>query len=348
MKTKTQNRMLMATSTLALTAALAGVVALPSRSSALPSDTTDPKYINSVLVPRDDTNGFRTLDVAGGMYIIGDSLSTFPGDLKVSADTVWSFNVNYAAAAAQTLQHKKVAVHAHSGFTAGDHLRRVNWPGNPTVPTVFDAAASNAQTVFIELGTNDVSCMHRSQYMPKMPGTTKTDAASLICDDNPKVLPDLPATAYSNWRTQQRTTIQNEVFALLDALTQTKCVIVAGPREVDLYGAKVEDNRWFNDMLKAYGALHPNARFHYANLDAYAKSNQAMKDDWGVKWSPYWETVGGQLRYLYRKDPAGSFEVHQHTLEASNALADFAVQAAKTRPGVSSAFFPTGGCGIDG
>ncbi|MDB4985025.1 MAG: hypothetical protein JWN04_203 [Myxococcaceae bacterium] len=314
--------------------AAAGCVALiPTFSRALPGGSVD----WGVISPREETTGTRTLDVGNGLYVIGDSISMSPGTPRDKpSDNPTGFplsNPPYSYIAQQNLVHKKVAVRALGGATVADFRVRTGWPGSGGNTTVADVLASNARVVYIELGTNDVSCMHRSTFVPPGPDGVEDGASVDTCDQlkdkGNLVIPADTDAGYTAWRDAQRAKIKSDALALInDLVSANRCVIWAGPREINIYGSRAEDYAWFNNVLKAYATTKPG--FHYANLDLYAKNTPALTADWGKDW-----------------DGKG-LNVHPQTGAAAYALAQFAILGAATKPGSASGLFPTGGCGIDG
>lgn len=94
----------------------------------------------------------------------------------------------------------------------------------------------------------------------------------------------------------------------------------------------------FNDFLIAYSRLKP--RFHYADLDYFAKRQPDMIADWGRK----------QPDELNPGVTPDHFNVHQMTQQTSVALANFAILSVAQPPATYNpspdALWPTGGCGM--
>jgi hypothetical protein len=158
--------------------------------------------------------------------------------------------------------------------------RRVAW-GVSNLDSFTDAARSPASTVFVQLGTNDTACMR---------------AGNFLCGYFPPTEAD---------RQQEKFRIVLEVTAgartLLDA---GKCVIWAGPREIDLPGTARIDAADMNAWLRELQRQYPG-RLFYADYSAYSFDN-------------------ADLRHSLDEAPSAD-HVHPVTAAGRQAIANFAV-----------------------
>lgn len=332
-------------------ATAAAALTLSSQASALPG--TDPDLGKGAFAGQDSSYPARTTGqpavLQRGLYVLGDSISNRPGvpyivggkpaggprNLDETADTSGGSTVApYVTTAKNSLVRNRSAVRAVDGFTFHDHLVQKGYASNQGTTSVQDARASNAGTVFVELGTNDVSCMYRSAQMPR-DAFGGIDNASKICDSS-----GIPVPTTAGARELVRQQIASDVYALVAALTQgdsTRCIMLSGLREVNIYGAKIEDYRWFNNVLRYIASGNPNVKF--ANLDLYWRSqapNGIMWLDWNKRWIDYF--AGQSL----------SYDVHPHMSKTADALANFAVYSAAAPKSLRNDLYPYGGCQVNG
>ncbi|RZS38976.1 hypothetical protein EV193_104187 [Herbihabitans rhizosphaerae] len=197
-----------------------------------------------------------------GMYVIGDSISN---------------NVPYIPTGTAAGAH--VWVRWQAGWSTYPH-RRTPW-GAANRDSFRDAAQSPASTVFVQLGTNDVTCMR---------------AGNPLCAYYPPTPADL--------RHEKNLIILETTAAATTLLNAGKCVIWAGPREINRSGSAGVDAADMNAWLRELQRRHPG-RFFYADYNAYSFSN-------------------ADLRYSLDEAP-GSDRVHPVTAAGRQAIANFAV-----------------------
>ncbi len=161
------------------------------------------------------------------------------------------------------------------------------WPSRD-IQTLTDAAHSNAKAVFVELGTNDAPCAGQPDPVSCQLGV-----------------------AY---------TVKVAIDQLLGA---GKCVVWAGPREIDpSTGSPAPDGNDYdvlNDFIQGYAANHPGhpGRLYYANWDQYV-------------WSGQNSPPGSSGRALYddlvltTENDYGRGHIHPDTQGSMQALADYA------------------------
>ena len=204
----------------------------------------------------------------------------FHAGLYVIGDSI-SNAVPYVATGAANGAH--VWVRWQAGWTTYPH-RRTPW-GASNTDSFTDAARSPASTVFVQLGTNDTACMRAADYC----------------------FGDYPADEAARQNEKLRIVLETAAATrtLLDA---GKCVIWAGPREIDREGSTASDagdmNAWLRDMQRQFPG-----RFHYADYHAYSFDN-------------------ADLRYSLDEAP-GADRVHPVTPAGRQAIANLAVFLAR-------------------
>jgi hypothetical protein len=170
-----------------------------------------------------------------GLYVIGDSIS---------------FMVPYTETARAL--GEKVWQRAGFGWSTYGHRNKL-W-GQSMLSSFEDAALSPARVVFVELGTNDTSCMRAGGW----------------CGS------DFPATPEA--ANAERWRMLGEVLAATQRLTDAgKCVLWAGPREIERPDSGVAEPRAFNEMLRTVQTMFPG-RFFYVDYNQYTIDNQALRD----------------------------------------------------------------------
>jgi hypothetical protein len=179
----------------------------------------------------------------GGLYVIGDSISQ---------------GVPYVETAASV--GANAWVRAHPGWAIQSHRHRTEWSNH--LDSFSDAAASDASTVFVQLGTNDAWCLRWAGGACAQFGT--------VPDDNP---------GYPDFAYREKLAIVIEMKAAIDTLLAAgKCVIWAGPREINTAAAYAEDFRFFNDWIKGLANQYPGSLF-YAGYHEFANGNPDLRDD---------------------------------------------------------------------
>lgn len=205
----------------------------------------------------------------------------FHRGLYVIGDSI-SNGVPYVATGSAAGAH--VWVRWQAGWSTYPH-RRTRW-GASNIDSFTDAARSPASTVFVQLGTNDTNCMRAGN--PLCAGDYPRDEAARQNEKLRIVLETAAATR-----------------TLLDA---GKCVIWAGPREIDRQGSTRGDaadmNAWLRDMQSQFPG-----RFFYADYHAYSFDN-------------------ADLRYSLDEAP-GADRVHPATAAGRQAVANLAVFLAR-------------------
>ncbi len=234
----------------------------------------------------------------GGLYVIGDSISA----------RGWREIVGTGRAAGF-----KTYVRARNGFDTGYQMFYDDWPNG--VPSFTDAARSSAKAVLVQLGTNDAECLHRSKTCRKPPP-----------DDSP---------LFARWYRRQLGRIVHRMKAGIDQLlVARKCVIWAGPREVDtrLPGRR-EDFERINGWLRKYSRRYSQhtkglgspawrpEKLVYADWDAAVHRSPALKSD---------------LVAQTDSPPNPPDPVHPQTQAARQAVANFEIRYAKSRCGLRS------------
>lgn len=164
------------------------------------------------------------------------------------------------------------STHAHAHHPWGKNLRS----------SFEDAALSSATMVFVVLGTNDVACMR--------PGE--------LCGDTADTEQER-ATERAKWF--------EEVDSAAQALTAAgKCVMWAGPRELEAVTAAVEEPRAFNQMLRDLQVRYPG-QFFYVDYHRLSFENAELN-----------ESLDG---------PSGD-RIHPWTPAANTAIANLAFESA--------------------
>jgi lysophospholipase L1-like esterase len=127
------------------------------------------------------------------------------------------------------------------------------WPSNG-LASFEDAARSPARVVFVELGTNDTGCMRGVG----------------LC-----ALGDYPRTEQA--RVTERQKMDAEVRAAAARLLQAnKCVIWAGPREIEREDSGIAEAQRFNQLLRTVEAENPG-RFFYLDYSWFSFQNADLK-----------------------------------------------------------------------
>jgi hypothetical protein len=181
------------------------------------------------------TPGLPATHNDGGLYVIGDSISGgVPYVDRAAADGVRS------------------EVRSWVGWTTRFHRLVTSWDTSP-LASFDEAAAGSWSAVFVQLGTNDIACLHGGVY------------CQVRADDTPEHL------------AEERGKVVAEVTAATDELLAAgKCVLWAGPR----HGVSTDasDVDAFEAALDGLQAAHPGA-FHNVDFDAYTASDDALRAD---------------------------------------------------------------------
>jgi lysophospholipase L1-like esterase len=203
-----------------------------------------------------------------------------PG-MYVIGDSI-SGGVPYVATGTANGAH--VWVRWQAGWSTLPH-RRTLW-GASNLDSFTDAARSPASVVFVQLGTNDTGCMR---------------AGNALCGG------DYPQDEAARQNEKLRIVLETAAGArqLIDA---GKCVIWAGPREIDRAGSARVDAADMNTWLRDLQSQFPG-RFHYADYHAYSFDN-------------------ADLRYSLDEAP-GADRVHPVTAAGRQAIANLAVYLAR-------------------
>lgn len=258
----------------ALLALAALAVVTPPDAAALEQDPGDARYLFAfgfTSTSSAGTTGVPPVAAGGGIYVIGDSIS---------------WQVPYVQRAAA--QGVAATVRSVPGWSLRYHRVVDTWPGSD-VDSVADAAASDAAAVVLQLGTNDVACLHRApNWCPATPE-----------DDDP---------AHPAFVARQREAIRDEQAAAVDTLLAAgKCVVWAGPRRPATDGIiTAEDVDWFNGTLRDLALAHPG-RVHDAGYAAHVAATPALAGDFAAP-----ESDG----------------IHPRTAAARDALADLVLEQA--------------------
>lgn len=213
------------------------------------------------------------------LYVIGDSISA---------------GVPYLAAGESN--GLAMWVRFQAGWSAYAH-RTTKWcepePYCEAQTSVRAAAESDAHTVFVQLGTNDIRCMRPDE----------------MCAGY-----DPPRTEAE--RHQERSLIAAETLAVAKTLVDAgKCVVWAGPREVAGDTWLAADAIAMNTWLRVLEDIFPGA-FFYADYHRFSFANPAVLNSLDNSWM--------------HPDADG---VHPRSDEARAAIADFAVQSAINKCG---------------
>lgn len=200
--------------------------------------------------------------------------------LYVIGDSI-SNGVPYVATGSAASAH--VWVRWQAGWSTYPH-RRTPW-GASNTDSFTDAARSPASTVFVQLGTNDTACMR---------------AGNALCGEYP-----VDEAARQNEKLRIVLETAAATRTLLDA---GKCVIWAGPREIDRAGSSHTDAADMNAWLRNMQTQFPG-RFYYADYHAYSFDN-------------------ADLRYSLDEAP-GADRVHPVTAAGRQAIANLAVFLAR-------------------
>ena len=202
-----------------------------------------------------------------------------PG-MYVIGDSI-SIGVPYVATGTANGAH--VWVRWQAGWSTYPH-RRTPW-GASGLDSFTDAARSPASVVFVQLGTNDTGCMR--------PGVA-------LCGE-------VPQDEAARQNEKLRIVLETAAGArqLIDA---GKCVIWAGPREIDRPGSLGVDAADMNSWLRNMQTQFPG-RFHYADYHAYSFDN-------------------ADLRYSLDEAPDAD-RVHPATAPGRQAIANLAVLLAR-------------------
>ena len=197
-----------------------------------------PTYENGPRTPFNPYGGVEeqtSTPADGGLYAIGDSIS---------------WGVPYIERAAA--DGARAQVRSWAGWTVMLHRLVTSWNDAPDA-TFDDAAAGTWGAVFVELGTNDIACLHGGSG----------------CWENPSNSPEQLAAEQAKIGEQ----VQAAAATLLDA---GKCVVWAGPRTGP--GSNAADVATFNARLRDLERDHPGA-FAYVDYDAYSRTDAALRAD---------------------------------------------------------------------
>jgi hypothetical protein len=198
------------------------------------------------------TPGLAPTPADGGLDVIGDSISSgVPYIQRAAADGARS------------------EVRAWAGWTVMLHRLVTSWNDSPDA-SFDDAATGTWGAVFVELGTNDIACLHG--------GST--------CWENASVNPE--------WRAAEQAKIADQVQAAAATLLDAgKCVVWAGPRESP--GSDATDVENFNTQLRDLERDHPG-EFAYVDYDAYSQADEALRSDFARAGSDgvHPQTAGGR------------------------------------------------------
>jgi hypothetical protein len=218
---------------------------------------------------------------AGFFYGLEAQGGPFHPGMYVIGDSI-SIDVPYIQTGSGVGAH--VWVRWQAGWSTYPH-RRNPW-GISNLDSFTDAARSPASTVFVQLGTNDVACMR---------------AGNFLCGYVPPTEAD---------RQHEKLRIVLEATAGVSTLLDTgKCVIWAGPREIDVPGSAAVDAVDMNNWLRELQRQHPG-RFFYADYSSYSFDNP-------------------DLRHSLDEAP-GADRIHPVTPAGRQAIANFAVFLARS------------------
>jgi hypothetical protein len=172
------------------------------------------------------------------------------------------------------------------GWSTQAH-RTSGW-GHSGLASIEDAARSPARVVWVELGTNDTACLRPGSCWF---GPTTEEAAQA-----------------ERWK------ILSEVVQAADRLVSAgKCVVWAGPREIERPEASVQEAISFNNLLRMLQGRHPG-KFFSVDYNAVTWSNpdlkRALDDDLGSGTRP----------------PDG---IHPRTTEGWQVIANLALDSAR-------------------
>ena len=231
----------------------------------------------------------------GGIYIIGDSISTGCTQGGCSTEPRWQgaiadFVVSQFAAHGMNAYIRSGIGMAISGHMYWDSSSRNDgtWPDRD-VPSFTDAANSNAKAVLIELGTNDL-----------------LDQCT-ASDDTPNCLFTVESSAEA---------------AINQLLAAGKVVIWSGPRNIDPSTAGAEEPNGvyaqFNNFLASYAANQTVApeKFFYANWDQYVLGG-ANQPEGTAQRALYDDLV------LNTEGDFGGGHIHPNTAGAIQAIANW-------------------------
>jgi hypothetical protein len=197
-----------------------------------------PTYENGPRTPFNPFGGVEeraSTPPDGGLYVIGDSIS-------------WGVPYIQRAAA----DGARAQVRSWAGWTVMLHRLVTSWNDAPDA-SFDDAAAGTWGAVFVELGTNDIACLHGGSG----------------CWENASDSPERLAAEQQKIAEQ----VQAAAATLLDA---AKCVVWAGPRTGP--GSNAADVATFNARLRDLERDHPG-EFTYVDYDAYSRTDDALRAD---------------------------------------------------------------------
>jgi hypothetical protein len=180
---------------------------------------------------------------------------------EVAADSPWNEglyvigdSISFMVPYTETARALGEKVWQRAGFGWSTYAHRNKLWGASALSSFEDAARSPASVVFVELGTNDTACMRAGGW----------------CGSDFPATPD--AVNAERWR------MLGEMLAgsqrLIDA---GKCVLWAGPREIERPDSSSEEPRAFNQMLRSMQSAFPG-RFFYVDYNQYTIDNQALHD----------------------------------------------------------------------
>jgi hypothetical protein len=99
---------------------------------------------------------------------------------------------------------------------------------------------------------------------------------------------------YAEFAYREKLGMVIEIQAAIDTLLAAeKCVIWAGPREIDTAAACAEDFRFFNDWIRNLSTQHPG-RLFYAGYHEFANGNPDLRDDLAVGDPIHPDTAAGR------------------------------------------------------
>ncbi|AEF41134.1 hypothetical protein [Hoyosella subflava] len=222
-------------------------------------------------------------DAPGGLYVIGDSISVDVPYLEVGEE-----------------QGLRVWVRYQAGWSAFAH-RTSKWcspePFCQPQTSVSAAAQSDASTVFVQLGTNDIRCLR----------------------PDPLCAPYLPPLSPEQ-RDAERSLIAAETLAVAKTLIDAgKCVVWAGPREVAGDTWLADDAAAMNGWLRALEKVFPG-NFYYADYHALSFADEALLTSLDNPWAH-----------------PDADRVHPRSVEGRQAIAEFAVSTAVSQCGAGLA-----------
>jgi lysophospholipase L1-like esterase len=178
------------------------------------------------------------------------------------------------------------------GIGWSTQAHRVSGWGVSGLSSIEDAARSPASVVWVQLGTNDTNCLRPNTCW----GGVRDEAQAQA----------------ERWK------IVSEVVQAAQRLVAAgKCVLWAGPREIEREGASLQEAINFNELLR-YLANQYSGRFFYVDYDAATWSNDRLRS-----------SLDDALSDLAAPDG-----IHPRTAEGREVIATLAFDSARERCGL--------------